>query len=665
MIRIDLNKKLSNFQRGGKTKYVGETEQGGYTVGVNVDRGDRQRSKSFSLEPSGDVSYSRSVSNPQSSRTKVIDILDGKGTKTITRTRGGETTERTKTLGEKRAERLRNKYERKVNRVFTDPFPEVPNPNPGKFLYQFDKGGIYRAQDAEGQQGFSTEPQLKSSTGYVFPYEKYDMDASTQAGEFRNVETADNFTVNVAGTQVDMPIDRDEFGNVDYTTQYNELPPVVVKPEGSFVQYRIPTNRALLKKNKEYQDQQLYVEDDSTQSQQERLSNFVANNPNLTDKQKRIAQNKIAREKYLQYNKILGGADAWTDAERSGAAMGDGPDLENQERAEDPYYYSSLEGFRDDMADLTTTAVSLLMPMPGLNVATGIIGKGIGKAFQYASPYVRQGLNQLGKGIKSFSNTRAAPSLNFARNLRSGRNLIGTKPRAGYVDAFTMDGVKAIPKDKAVVFNRIEDANVTSAAMDKAAYETGNWFESVPRYFYNSKVKKAGTFGDDMQFLNPRDNRRLITGYMDPDAASAFGVGRSTSTARGMSGGQGLPVVETEMVVPPHLTNMMRDQGKGRFFKSTIGSDTKVWDVLDNTFTNRPRIKQGGGMVENSAQSFSAGGRIKLDLEKRLGVDIDKLDPLPIATSPKSRKFFQENPLAAIAYGTNPFRTAGSTRNMG
>ena len=654
MIRIDLNKKLSNFQRGGKTKYVGETEQGGYTVGVNVDRGDRQRSKSFSLEPSGDVSYSRSVVTPQSSRTKVIDILDGKGTKTITRTRGGETTERTKTLGEKRAERLRNKYERKVNRVFTDPFPEVPNPNSGKFLYQFNTGGIYRAQDAENQQGFSTEPQLESSTGYVFPYEKYDMDASTQAGEFRNVETADNFTVNVAGTQVDMPIDRDEFGNVDYTTQYTELPPVVVKPEGSFVQYRIPTNRALLKKNKEYQDQQLYVEDDSTQSQRERLSNFIANNPNLTDRQKRIAQNKVNRGRYLQYEKAFGGADAWTDTERSGAFMGDGPDLENQERVEDPNYYSSLEGFRDDMADLTTNAVSLLAPMPGLNAATGLLFKGAGKALNYARPY-----------INYLSKTRTAPSLNFARNWRSGRNLFGTRPREGYVDAFTMDGVKTIPKDRAVVFNRIEDANVTSAAMDKGAYETGNWFESVPQYFYNNKVKKVGTFGDDMQFLNPRDNRRLITGYMDPDAASAFGVGKSTSTARGMSGGQGLPIVETEMVFPPFLTNQMRDKGTGRFFKSSIGNDTQIWDILENTFTNRPRMRQGGVVEKDSAQSFSIGGRVKLDLEKRLGVDIDKLDPLPIATTPKSRKFFQENPLAAIAYGTNPFRTAGSTRNMG
>lgn len=54
------------------------------------------------------------------------------------------------------------------------------------------------------------------------------------------------------------------------------------------------------------------------------------------------------------------------------------------------------------------------------------------------------------------------------------------------------------------------------------------------------------------------------------------------------------------------------------------------------------------------------GGKIQLDLEKKLGVDINKLDPLPIGTSYKSRKFFQKNPLAAVAYGKNPFRKAGS-----
>ncbi len=617
MIRIDLNKKLSNFQGGSKQEYTGS----------NIKQKDPNRKYNNTISPSGKTGYA-----------------------------------------EIREENL-----------------TIPNPNEGKFIYQFNTGGIYRAQDAEDQQGgtigrqqennlmslspsssydfplsssYSTEPQLKSSTGYVFPYEKYDMDASTQFGEYRNVETADNFTKYVAGEPVEMPIDRDEFGNVDYTTQYNELPTVVVKPEGSFVQYRVPTNRALLNKNKEYQDQQLYVEDDSTQSQRDRLSNFISNNPNLTDKQKRIAQNKVNRGRYLQYDKIFGGADAWTDTERSGAFMGDGPDLENQERVEDPNYYSSLEGFRDDMANLTENAVGLLAPMPGLNAATGILFKGAGKALNYARPYI-------GKGINYLSKTRTAPSLNFARNWRSGRNLFGTRPREGYVDAFTMDGVKTIPKDRAVVFNRIEDANVTSASMDKGAYETGNWFESIPQYFYNNKVKKVGTFGDDMQFLNPRDNRRLITGYMDPDAASAFSVGKSTSTARGMSGGQGLPVVETEMVLPPYLTNQMRDKGTGRFFKSSIGNDTQIWDILENTFTNRPRMRQGGVVEKDSAQSFSTGGRIKLDLEKRLGVDIDKLDPLPIATNPKSRKFFQENPLAAIAYGTNPFRTAGSTRNMG
>jgi hypothetical protein len=422
---------------------------------------------------------------------------------------------------------------------------------------------------------YSTEPQLESSTGYVFPYEKYDMDASTQAGEFRNVETADNFTVNVGGTQVDMPIDRDEFGNVDYTTQYTELPPVVVKPEGSFVQYRIPTNRALLNKNKEYQDQQLYVEDDSTQSQQERLSNFIANNPNLTDKQKRIAQNKVNRGRYLQYEKAFGGADAWTDAERSGAAMGDGPDLENQERVEDPYYYSSLEGFRDDMADLTTNAVSLFAPTPGLNLATGLFMRGAGKAFNYASPYI-------GKGINYLSKTRTAPSLNFARNWQSGRNIFGTKPRSGYVDAFTVDGVKTIPKNQAKVFNRIEDAKVTNDMM-RRNYEAGNWFESTGQPFYNQKVKLAGT--DGTQLLSSSDPRRLIYGYMDDGTFDAFNVYNSTANAQKLSGGPYNPVF-SEMVFPPALTEQMRKEGVGRFFNTAIGNESQILKTLRQAYPN-------------------------------------------------------------------------------
>ena len=99
---------------GGKTKYVGETDQGGYIVGVDVDRGDRQRSKSFSLEPSGDTSYSRSVTTPKGSRTKSIDIVDGEAIKTITRTRNGETTERTKTLSDRKADRLGERYAKKL-----------------------------------------------------------------------------------------------------------------------------------------------------------------------------------------------------------------------------------------------------------------------------------------------------------------------------------------------------------------------------------------------------------------------------------------------------------------------------------------------------------------------------------------------------------------------
>ena len=144
---------------GGKTKYVGETDQGGYRVGVDVDRGDRQRSKSFSLEPSGDTSYSKLVTTPKGSRSKSIDIVDGEATKTITRTRDGETIERTKTLSDRKADRLSKRYARKVNRAFTDPFPEVPNPNEGKFTIEYEQGGEAAAPDF-GSYGLSMEDTL-------------------------------------------------------------------------------------------------------------------------------------------------------------------------------------------------------------------------------------------------------------------------------------------------------------------------------------------------------------------------------------------------------------------------------------------------------------------------------------------------------------------------
>lgn len=112
----------------GKTKSIGKTEQGGHTVGVEVKRGNKERSKLISLEPSGDTSYSRSVKKPKSSRTKSVNIVDGKATKTITRTRKGKTTTNTKNLGEKKSKRLSKKYTRKVNRVFTD---EGPAPTQG------------------------------------------------------------------------------------------------------------------------------------------------------------------------------------------------------------------------------------------------------------------------------------------------------------------------------------------------------------------------------------------------------------------------------------------------------------------------------------------------------------------------------------------------------
>ena len=351
-------------------------------------------------------------------------------------------------------------------------FPEENYEFPGDMVFELPmaQNGLEKYQTLGGKQennlmslspsssydfplrsSYSTEPQLKSSTGYVFPYEKYDMDASTQFGEYRNVETADNFTVNVAGEPVEMPIDRDEFGNVDYTTQYNELPPVVVKPEGSFVQYRIPTNRALLNKNKEYQDQQLYVEDDSIQSQRDRLSNFISNNPNLTDKQKRIAQNKVNRGRYLQYDKIFGGADAWTDTERSGAFMGDGPDLENQERVEDPNYYSSIADFRETIgkpftAGLAMTPLVIAGGPAALNFGRGAlntIGTVLNTPLVSSAPYITAGnaLNTYFGGDFLFNRAPKIPGLIADEEY-------GQAAKEGFFGGLDILGLGAVAKSK-------------------------------------------------------------------------------------------------------------------------------------------------------------------------------------------------------------------------
>jgi len=110
-------------------------------------------------------------------------------------------------------------------------------------------------------------------------------------------------------------------------------------------------------------------------------------------------------------------------------------------------------------------------------------------------------------------------------------------------------------------------------------------------------------------------------------------------------------------------------------FKGGSFKNSQVEDLFNNVQgegnTEQERlddqIKRITFMLNNIAMNESQemfygkqGGKIQLDLEKRLGVDIDQLDPLPIGTSYKSRRFFQENPLAAIAYGKNPFRKAGS-----
>ncbi len=373
------------------------------------------------------------------------------------------------------------------------------------------------------RSSYSTEPQLKSSTGYIFPYEKYEMDASTQFGEYRNVKTADNFTKYVAGEIVEMPIDRDEFGNVDYTTQYNELPTVVVKPEGSFVQYRVPTNRALLNKNKEYQDQQLYVEDDSIQSQRDRLSNFISNNPNLTDKQKRIAQNKVNRGRYLQYDKIFGGADAWTDTERSGAFMGDGPDLENQERVEDPNYYSSIADFRETIgkpftAGLAMTPLVIAGGPAALNFGRGAlntIATVLNTPLVSSAPYITAGnaLNTYFGGDFLFNRAPKIPGLIADEEY-------GQAAKEGFFGGLDILGLGAVAKSKRAydlsrnLVNTVDD-------IEDVVRTTGTGFPG-----YNQTYNKAdfkGTLDDlfDFKRSSPQNPRVQVNTGATTDLAKA------------------------------------------------------------------------------------------------------------------------------------------------
>lgn len=68
-----------------------------------------------------------------------------------------------------------------------------------------------------------------------------------------------------------------------------------------------------------------------------------------------------------------------------------------------------------------------------------------------------------------------------------------------------------------------------------------------------------------------------------------------------------------------------------------------------------------GGKVSKKKRDvpMDVNSRIKLDLQQKLGVNVDNLTPIPIG-SRGLKEFAKKNPLAVAALGHNPFRVAGS-----
>jgi len=114
-----------------------------------------------------------------------------------------------------------------------------------------------------------------------------------------------------------------------------------------------------------------------------------------------------------------------------------------------------------------------------------------------------------------------------------------------------------IPKKRAILLNRIEDAN--KQGTKGAPYEDGSWFSDQIEEFYVNFTKNA-TNPDKLLPFNA--DRRLLTGYVSPEMAEELAVKNSTKWARNVSGGVGNPSRAGEYVLPPKLVQIMRDDGK-------------------------------------------------------------------------------------------------------
>jgi len=191
----------------------------------------------------------------------------------------------------------------------------------------------------------------------------------------------------------------------------------------------------------------------------------------------------------------------------------------------------------------------------------------------------------------------------------------------------------------------LRDSGFTHAAqaMDDVEYieeNYGDWYD-----WYLDQGTTAKALKNIGEFVSGQDLD------VPQEAQEGISAGREFSRMKDFTG--------IEFLSDPWVADNYGDQ----IFESVMGYKPEEGEYEEALPMIQDLIEIQQLMAEQGfdiSEIFQQGGKIKLDLEKKLGVDIDKLDPLPIGTSYKSRRFFQENPLAAIAYGKNPFRKAGS-----
>ena len=203
------------------------------------------------------------------------------------------------------------------------------------------------------------------------------------------------------------------------------------------------------------------------------------------------------------------------------------------------------------------------------------------------SSYVGAGVVKsiLKKGV-----TKGAPIIkNVITNSAKSTDDIIKTTADDMVEVFTSDGSKKLMKKAdAIRLNRIEDANVNNKTFTN--YEDGNWFSDEIQPFYLNNAKNTLKGG----ILDPKDPKRVMSAYLDPEYAKLFDVStQGTSAARNLSGGKGNLPIKGEYVLPPALVKTMREGTSGAGYNTMIGNSESIMKNLDAFYK-----KLGGGVYQ-------------------------------------------------------------------